>query len=57
MRTSGAILSQEAIDAIVHDGMLVPSGMPRFEELNPEDRAHIRQYLRTRADDLRGGRP
>jgi quinohemoprotein ethanol dehydrogenase len=37
--------------------MLVPNGMPRFEELSAEDRAHIRQYLRTRADDLRKAKP
>jgi len=57
LRTSGAILSADAISAIVHDGALVPNGMPRFEELSVEDRENIRRYLRTRADDLRKGRP
>jgi quinohemoprotein ethanol dehydrogenase len=57
LRTSNAILAEEAFDAILHDGMLVPNGMPRFEELSADDRAHIRQYLRTRADDLRKGKP
>jgi quinohemoprotein ethanol dehydrogenase len=57
LRTSGAIVSPETFDAIVHDGMLVPNGMPRFEELSAEDRAHLRQYLRMRADGLRKGKP
>lgn len=53
LRGSGAILSADTFSAILHDGMLVPNGMPRFEELSADDREHIRQYLRTRAADLR----
>jgi quinohemoprotein ethanol dehydrogenase len=53
LRTSGAILSADTIAAILHDGMLVPNGMPRFEELSAKDREDVRQYLRTRAAALR----
>lgn len=57
LRTSGVILSAETLTAILHDGILVSSGMPQFEELSAKDRENIRQYMRTRADDLRNGRP
>jgi len=57
LRTSEAILSSEAITSILHDGVLVPNGMPRFEELSDADREHVRQYLRTRAAALRTGKP
>jgi quinohemoprotein ethanol dehydrogenase len=33
--------------------MLVPNGMPRFEELSETERENLRQYLRTQADVLR----
>ncbi|MFC7500077.1 PQQ-dependent dehydrogenase, methanol/ethanol family [Enterovirga sp. GCM10030262] len=56
LRTSGAILSEDTMTAIIHDGILVPNGMPRFEEMSAEDREAIRQYLRMRAADLREGR-
>ena len=55
LRTSGAILSPDVFTSILHDGALVPNGMPRFEELSQDDREHVRQYLRTRADDLKQG--
>ena len=57
LRTSGVILSPETLTNIVHDGMLIPNGMPRFEELSATDQENIRTYLRTRAADLRKGRP
>ena len=53
LRTSGAILSQQSIDAILHDGALVSQGMPRFEELSDEERADVRQFLRSMAGELR----
>lgn len=52
LRTSAAIVSPETFAAIVHDGALVPNGMPRFEELTTGDRNDIRQYLRSMARDL-----
>lgn len=51
-RTSGAIVSPETSAAIVHDGALVPNGMPRFEELTTGDRNDLRQYLRGMARNL-----
>jgi quinohemoprotein ethanol dehydrogenase len=33
--------------------MLVPNGMPRFEELSEMERENLRQYIRTRANELR----
>jgi quinohemoprotein ethanol dehydrogenase len=56
LRSSNVILSADAMSAVVHDGILIPHGMPRFEELSRADRENIRQYLRTRANDLRQGR-
>ena len=57
LRGSGAIVSAETFDAIVHDGALVPNGMPRFEELSDGDRNDLRQFLRAAAADLRKGEP
>ena len=53
LRTSGAILSQPSLDAILHDGVLVSQGMPRFEELSDQERADVRQFLRSMAGELR----
>ena len=53
LRASGAILSQQALDAILHDGALVSRGMPRFEELTEQERSDVRQFLRAAADGLR----
>ena len=52
LRRSPAILSADTFRAIVHDGALVPRGMPRFEELSDDGLAAIRQYLRTEAREL-----
>ena len=57
LRASGAILSQQALDAILHDGALVTRGMPRFEELSDQERADVRQFLRAAADGLRKTTP
>jgi quinohemoprotein ethanol dehydrogenase len=53
LRTSAVILSQPGIDAVLHDGALVSQGMPRFEELSGQERADVRQFLRSAAGDLR----
>jgi len=53
LRTSGVIASPETFDQVLHDGLLVPQGMPRFQELSAGDRADLQQYLRTAADALR----
>ena len=53
LRTSDAILWQQSLDAILHDGALVSQGMPRFEELSDQERADVRQFLRSMAGELR----
>ncbi len=54
LRTSHTVADRETFDAIVHEGMMVAAGMPRFEELTGDERETLRQYLRSRAADLRG---
>jgi quinohemoprotein ethanol dehydrogenase len=41
---------------VVHDGTRVAEGMPSFKDLTESDIAAIRQYIRSRAADLRGGK-
>jgi quinohemoprotein ethanol dehydrogenase len=53
LRTSAVITDKDAFTSVVHEGMLVPNGMPRFEELSETERENLRQYLRTQADVLR----
>jgi quinohemoprotein ethanol dehydrogenase len=57
LRMSGAILSPEVFASIVQEGALVPSGMPRFEELTAQDQAALRQYVRDKAKALRDRKP
>jgi quinohemoprotein ethanol dehydrogenase len=56
LRGSAVPQSPEAFDGVVRDGALMASGMPRFGELSDADRAAVRQYLRSRAADLRAGK-
>ena len=56
LRGSAVPQSAEAFDGVVLDGVLTASGMPKFGELSDADRAAIRQYLRSRAADLRAGK-
>ncbi len=56
LRGSELAQSPEAFAAIVRDGGLIATGMPKFEELSEADLAAMRQYLRSRAADLRAGR-
>lgn len=53
LRASAMILSAEGFAAVVRDGEFVPRGMPRFEELSGAELEAMRQYLRTRAAELR----
>ena len=53
LRMSGAILSQQSLDAILHDGALVSQGMPRFEELTEQERSDVRQFVRSAASEQR----
>jgi len=53
LRRSGIPLSAEAFKSVVHDGGLVPNGMPAFGELTDKQIADLRQYIRTEAEKLR----
>lgn len=57
LRASPLPLDAAAFDKVVRGGLLVPAGMPRFEEFSDEQLAALRHYIRTRAADLRAGRP
>lgn len=53
LRRSTVILTSEAFRQVVHEGVLLPSGMPRFEELSDAQLEDMRQYLRSTAATLR----
>jgi quinohemoprotein ethanol dehydrogenase len=55
LRASPVVLSAEAFDGTVRGGGLVGNGMPKFDELSDQDLAGLRQYVRSRAADLRSG--
>ena len=56
LRASPVPPSASAFDSVVRGGALSAVGMPRFEELTDAEIAALRQFLRSRADDLRNGR-
>jgi quinohemoprotein ethanol dehydrogenase len=56
LRGSAVPQSAEAFNAIVRDGGLVATGMPRFDDLPEKDIDAVRQYLRSREADLRAGK-
>ena len=56
LRSSAAPTSMEAFDRIVAGGTLMVNGMPRFEQLTPDEIENIRYYLRSRIRDLASGR-
>jgi quinohemoprotein ethanol dehydrogenase len=56
LRASAVPQSAEAFDSIVRGGALMANSMPRFEELSDADLAGLRQYIRSRAADLRAGK-
>jgi quinohemoprotein ethanol dehydrogenase len=49
LRASAIPLSTQALTAVLHGGALVANGMPRFEELTPEEIEGVRHYIRQRA--------
>ncbi len=53
LRGSSIPQSFDAFEAVVRKGALQERGMPRFEELSDQDLNDVRQYLRSRANDLR----
>jgi quinohemoprotein ethanol dehydrogenase len=50
LRGSTVPLSAEAFAQVVHDGLLVPQGMPKFDQLSADDLANLRQYIRSEAE-------
>ena len=53
LRASSIPLDAASFRSVVHDGALVPNGMPRFEELTDQQLADVRQYIRQEAHDWR----
>lgn len=53
LRASAAILSYEAFEHITRSGLLVATGMPKWDDLSDADVRALRQYLRSRAADMR----
>jgi quinohemoprotein ethanol dehydrogenase len=49
LRTSAVPVSLQALTTVVHDGALVANGMPRFEELTPEEIEGVQHFIRQRA--------
>ncbi|WP_292930995.1 PQQ-dependent dehydrogenase, methanol/ethanol family [Novosphingobium sp. PASSN1] len=49
LRNSAVVADETAFAAIVHDGMLVERGMPRFDELSESDLESLRRYVRRAA--------
>ncbi len=60
LRTSPLILDAAVFRSVVRDGVLVPSGMPRFPNIDDATLEAIRHYLRFRAQQYaaeRAGKP
>jgi quinohemoprotein ethanol dehydrogenase len=55
LRESPAALNRDALWTIVHDGALLPRGMPRFDSLDAEQFKQIYAYIRQQARAARGG--
>jgi quinohemoprotein ethanol dehydrogenase len=49
LRSSPIPLSEAAFRGVVHDGVLQPAGMPKFDELKPGEVEGLRQYIRHQA--------
>lgn len=56
LRGSAIPQSGDSFAEVVRNGALKANGMPAYPELTDEDLDALRQYLRSRADDLRHGR-
>lgn len=49
LRKSPIPLSLDALRSVLHDGALVPAGMPQFGEFTPEEIEGIQHFIRQRA--------
>jgi quinohemoprotein ethanol dehydrogenase len=56
LRGSAVPLSPQALDDVVRGGALIGNGMPKFGGITDPDMVALRQYIRSRAADLRAGR-
>ena len=57
LRMSPIPLDRASFESVVHEGVLVPNGMPRFEEFDASTLADLRQYIRTASAKLRKAAP
>jgi quinohemoprotein ethanol dehydrogenase len=57
LRESQIALSEPAFNAVIHDGALLPKGMPRFENLTSEQVHAIWSYIRWRARETKRALP
>jgi quinohemoprotein ethanol dehydrogenase len=53
LRASSIPTSAESFAAVVRDGALLQSGMPKFDELTPDDLLLLRSYVRLEANKAR----
>jgi quinohemoprotein ethanol dehydrogenase len=49
LRESAVALYQESLWGVLHEGTLLPRGMPRFENLTQEQVRQIHAYIRAMA--------
>jgi quinohemoprotein ethanol dehydrogenase len=56
LRASAVPQDKDSFAQIVSGGGLVTSGMPKFDNLSALELESVRQYIRSRADDLRSGK-
>jgi len=56
LRGSSVPRSADAFDSVLKDGVLAAGGMPQFDELSEQERADIRQYIRSEAVKARARR-
>jgi quinohemoprotein ethanol dehydrogenase len=54
LRESRIALSEESLWTVLHEGTLLPRGMPRFETLTREQVRQIHAYIRTGAREVLG---
>ena len=56
LRASAFPFLEDGFRSLLREGPMVATGMPKWDDLSDEDIAAIRQYIRSRAADLRAGR-
>ena len=55
LRVSAFAFSGEGFRTLLKDGPMVANGMPKWDDLSDHDIEAIRQYIRSRAADIRAG--